>query len=156
MFPHREHPERPILTASITTGVARIARGMRECVSLIDEILRLDHTDWETTLLVGDVEFHQTTEGPYPEHQMRVSVQPSAGYAALSYADSNDPKMSIANSYNPRRPLPAIYLIFNGATGSVFPRTAAISIADTRSALGEWLETRRRPTCIEWCPYDSY
>lgn len=156
MFPHREQPERPILTASITTGVARIARGMRECVVLVDEILKLDHTDWETTLLVGDAEFHQTADGPYPDHQMRVSVKPSAGYAALNYADNSDPNMTIANSYNPRRPPPEIYLIFNGATGSVFPRTAAISIIDTRNALNEWLRTRRRPTCIEWRPYDSY
>ena len=156
MAPHHEQPERPILTASLTTGVARVTHGMQESVSLIDEILTLDHTDWETTLMVGDVEFHQTAEGPYPDHQMRVSVRPSTGYAALNYADNNDPKLSIANSYSPRRPLPDIYLVFNGTTGSVFPRAAAIPIADARKALREWLRTRRRPTCIEWRPYDAY
>lgn len=145
-----------VLTASLTNGVARVTRGMQESARLIDEILKLDHVDWETTLLVGDVEFHQTADGPYPDHQMRVSVRPSEGYAALNHADNSDPIMSIANSYNPRRPLPDIYLIFNGATGSVFPLAAAIPIADTRNALNEWLRTRRRPTCIEWRPYDAY
>jgi hypothetical protein len=156
MSPHPEQPERLVLTASLTTGVARVAHGMRDAAALVDEILTLDHTDWETTLLVGDVEFHQTAEGPYPDHQMRVSVRPSAGYAALNYTDNNDPTMSIANSYNPRRPLPSIYLIFNGDTGAVFPPAAAIPIADARDALHEWLRTRRRPTGIEWRPYDAY
>lgn len=148
--------QRLILTASLTTGVARIAHGIRESADLIDAILQLDHTDWETTLSAGDVEFHQTKEGPLPDHQMRVSVQPSSGYAALSYTDNDDPEMPIANSYNPRRPLPKINLIFNGSTNSVFPRSAAIPIADARRALHEWLRTRRRPTCIEWRPYDTY
>lgn len=156
MSPHAEQPEHLVLTASLTTGVVRVAHGMRECTDLIDQILTLDHTDWETTLMVGDVEFHQTTEGPYPDHQMRVSVRPSAGYAALNYTNNSDPAMSIANSYNPSRPLPGIYLIFNGDTGAVFPRVAAIPIADARNALNEWLLTRQRPTCIEWRPYDEY
>jgi hypothetical protein len=156
MSPHSEQPERLVLTASLTTGVARVAHGMREAVTLIDEILTLDHKDWETTLLVGDVEFHQTLEGPYPDHQMRVSVRPSAGYAALNYTDNNDPTMSVANSYNPRRPLPGIFLIFNGDTGAVFPQAATVPIDDARNALHEWLRTRQRPTCIEWRPYDTY
>lgn len=149
-------PEHPVLTASLTTGVARVARGMTESASLVDEILKLDHTDWETTLSVGDVEFHQTSEGPYPDNQMRVSVQPSRGYAALNHTDTNDPSVYLANSYNPKRPLPEISLIFNGTTGRVFPRTAAIPIADARNALHEWVRTRARPTCIEWRPYDAY
>jgi hypothetical protein len=153
---HREQPTRLVLTASLTTGIARVMHGIRDAATLIDEILTLEHTDWETTLLVGDVEFHQTADGPYPDHQMRVSVQPSAGYAALNYADNNDPTMSIANSYEPRRPFPRVYLIFNGETGAVFPPSAAIPIADARNALHEWLRTRRRPTCIEWRPYDTY
>lgn len=156
MSPHDEQPERLVLTASLTTGVARVAHGMRESADLIEELLTLDHTDWESTLLVGDVEFHQTADGPYPDNQMRVSVRPSAGCAALNYTDNNDPAMSIANSYNPRRPLPGIYLIFNGDTGAVFPRAAVIPIGDARSALNEWLRTRQRPTCIEWRPYDKY
>lgn len=145
-----------VLTASLTTGVARVAHGMKESARLVDEILKLDHAEWETTLLVGSREFHQSTHGPYPDHQMRVSVRPRVGYAALSYSDNNDPAMSIANSYNPRRPLPDIYLIFNGKTGAVFPTTAAIPISDARVALNEWLRTRRRPRCIEWHPYDVY
>ena len=156
MSPHPEQPERLVLTASLTTGIARVAHGIPDATALIDEILTLDHTDWESTLLVGDVEFHQTARGPYPDHQMRVSVRPSAGYAALNYADNADPAMSIANSYNPRRPLPGIYLIFNGGTGAVFPQAAAIPIEHARDALREWLQTRRRPTCIEWRPYDQY
>jgi len=118
--------------------------------------LELDHVDWETTLSVGDVEFHQTRSGPFPDHQLRISVNPSSGYAALNYMDNSDPDMPIANSYNPIRPLAGVDLIFNGATGSVFPRTAAIPIIDARRALNEWLDTRRRPTCIEWRPYDEY
>jgi Immunity protein Imm1 len=156
MSPHDTQPERLVLTASLTTGVARVAHGIAEATSLIDEILKLDHKDWETTLMVGDVEFHQSTEGPYPNHQMRVSVQPSTGYAALNYLDNNDPNMSIANSYSPRRPLPQVDLIFNGSTASVFPRAAAIPIPDAQNALHEWLRTRQRPTCIEWRPYDTY
>jgi hypothetical protein len=54
--------------------------------------------------LVGDVEFRQTTAGPQPDHHMRVSVQPLAGYAALNYTDNNDPTMSMATSYNPSWP----------------------------------------------------
>lgn len=149
-------PERLVVTASLTTGVARVAHGLNDATSLIDEILTLDHADWETTLLVGDAEFHQTANGPYPDHQMRVSARPSAGYAALNHADNNDPDMFIANSYNPRRPLPELNLIFNGTTGAVFPRAAAIPVAEARRALNEWLRTRKRPTCVEWRPYDSY
>jgi hypothetical protein len=145
-----------ILTASLTTGVARAEHGMQASVRLVDEILMTDHTDWETTLSVGDVEFRSTKDGPFPNHQLRISVRPSAGYAALNYTDNDDPHMSIANSYNPKRPLPEVYLIFNGTTGAVFPRTAAIPIADARRALIEWLETWKRPTCIEWRPYDTY
>lgn len=156
MAPQHEQPERLILTASLTTGVVRVAYGIRDAAALIGEILTLDHADWETTLLVGDVEFHQTADGPYPDHQMRISVRPVTGFAALNYTDNTDPNMSIANSYNPKRPLPNVYLVFNGTTGAVFPRTAAIPIADAREALNEWLRTRQRPACIEWRPYDPY
>jgi immunity protein Imm1 of predicted polymorphic toxin system len=116
--------------------------------------LKLDHKDWETILSVGDVEFLQSKDGPFPNRKMTVSVKPSRGYAALNYIDNDDPVMSIANSYNPQRPLPEVYLIFNGSTGAVFPRTAAIPIADARHALYEWLDSRQRPTCIEWRPFD--
>jgi hypothetical protein len=156
MSPHNPQPDRLILTASLTTGVARVAHGMHEAAILVDQVLKLNHKDWETILLVGDVEFHQSPDGPYPNHQMRVSVQPSTGYAALNYTDNDDPDMAIANSYNPSRPLPHIDLIFNGSTASVFPRTAAIPIPDARKALHEWLRTRERPTCIEWRPYDTF
>lgn len=157
MSPHREQPdEGMVLTASLTTGVARVVHGMQDSAILVDEILSLDHTDWETTLLVGDVEYHQSPNGPYPDHQMRVSVRPSMGYAALNYTDHNDPDMAIANSYNPGRPPPNVYLVFNGSCTTMFPPTAAILIPDARNALNEWLRTRRRPTCIEWQPYDAY
>jgi len=145
-----------IVTASLTTGVVRATHGMRESVRLVDEILKLDHVEWETTLSVGDVEFRRTKDGPFPNHQLRISVRPSAGLAALNYMDHDDPLMQIANSFNPKRPLPNAILIFNGTTGSVFPRTAVIPVADARNALIEWLETRKRPTCIEWRPYDAY
>lgn len=152
----REQPERPVLTASLTTGIARVALGVQACRRLIDEILILDHVEWETTLLVGDAEFHQSKDGPYPNHQMRISVRPSVGYAALNYTDNNDRAMPVANSHNPRAPRPEVYLIFNGMTGAVFPPTAAIPIAEARNALNEWLRTRRRPTCIQWLEYDPY
>lgn len=66
MSPRREQPERLVLTASLTTEVGRVAHGIREATRLVDEILKLDHTDWETTLAIGDVEFHQTADGPFP------------------------------------------------------------------------------------------
>ena len=141
MAGQHEQGERLTVTASLTTGVGRVTHGMQESVSLIEEILTMDHVDWETTLSVGDVEFHSTKEeGPYPNHQLRISVRPSASVAALSYIDHDDPQMSIANSYNPKRPLPEVDLIFSGTTASVFPRTAVIPIADARQALTEWLE----------------
>jgi hypothetical protein len=145
-----------IVTASLTTGIARVTHGITASSQLVDEVLRTDHVEWETTMYVGDVEFHCTKDGPFPNHQLRISVRPSAGYAALNYMDHDDPQIPIANSFNPRRSLPGVRLIFNGSTGSVFPLSAAIPIADARKALAEWLTTRRRPTCIEWRPYDGY
>lgn len=145
-----------IVTASVTTGVARVVNGMDDAIRLIDEILSLEHTEWETTLFVGEVEFHRSKEGPFPNHQLRVSASPSSGYAALNYMDHDDPEMPIANSFSRRRPVPELDLVFNGSTGAVFPRTAALPITDARAALVEWLRCRRRPTCIEWRPYDSY
>ena len=156
MAGQHEHPGHLIVTASLTTEVARVAHGMRAAVRLIDEILTLDHLDWETTLSVGDVEFRRTKQGPFPNHQLRLSVRPAAGVAALNYTDHDDPDMTIANSYTSKRPLPEVDLIFNGATGAVFPRTAVIPINEARDALREWLRTRKRPTCIEWRPYDEY
>ncbi|WP_158881161.1 Imm1 family immunity protein [Amycolatopsis anabasis] len=144
-----------IVTAVLTTGSARVTHGMPESVRLIDEILKTDHVHWETILYVGDVEFHSSQDGPIPNHQFRVSVSTTRGFAALNYADHDDPVMPMANSYNPKRPLPEVDLIFSGTTGSVFPRSALISIAQARTALLEWLETRKRPRCIEWRPYEA-
>ena len=144
-----------ILTASLTTGIARVAHGPREALQLIDFILATEHTEWETTLAIGEVEYHTTSQGPFPNHQLRISVSPRAGLAALNYMD-NDAEESIMNSFNPTHPVPEVDLIFSGSTGSVFPRTAAIPIKDAREALLEWIETWRRPTCIHWQPYDSY
>jgi hypothetical protein len=104
---HKES-ERPILTASLTTGVARVTHGMQASIRMIDEILTIDHVTWETTLYVGDVEYHSTKHGPYPNHQLRISVRPSAGFAAINYTDHDDPEISVANSYNPKRPLPEV------------------------------------------------
>jgi hypothetical protein len=89
-----------IVTASLTTGVARVARGMTDAVRLIDEILRMDHAEWETTLFIGDVESHRTKDGPFPNHQLRISVHPSDGLAAINYMDHDDPLMPIANSFS--------------------------------------------------------
>jgi Immunity protein Imm1 len=144
-----------VVTASLTNGVARVTHGLRESVALIDEILALNHTAWETTLSVGDIEFYQTKEGPFPNNQMRVSVNPGADRAALNYTANDYPAMPIANSFNATELPSSVDLIFNGTTGAIFPRMAAISIHDARRALNEWLQTRRRPTCIEWRPYDE-
>ena len=145
-----------IVTALLTTGVGKVSRGEHETHELVEEILRLEHTDWETILCVGDEEFHRDKNGPFPNNQMRVSVSPSAGYAALNYTDHDNPNDPIVNSFNPRRPLPEVLLIFNGTTGAIFPRTAAIPIVDARRALVEWVATRARPACIQWRPYDRY
>lgn len=68
---HKE-PKRPILTAVLTTGVARVTHGMRESAHLIDEILTLDHVDSESILYIGDVEYHsKKSGGPYPNHRSR-------------------------------------------------------------------------------------
>ncbi|GAA2999619.1 Imm1 family immunity protein [Actinokineospora diospyrosa] len=147
--------DRTILTASLTTGVARVAHGIEASTELIAEVLRLDHNEWETILLLGDQQFHQTKNGPFPDQQLRVTVRPTLGYAALNHSDTNsDPP--IANSYNPRLSTPDLVLIFNGSTRTVFPRTAAIPIADAQLALDQWLLTQRRPTCINWQPFDHY
>jgi hypothetical protein len=145
-----------IVTASLTSGIACVARGMAESVKLINQVIRMDHLEWESILSVGTVEYHSSKTGPFPNHQLRISVRPSAGFAALNYIDHDDPKLVIANSFNPKGPLPEVKLIFNGSTGSVFPRSAAIPVAEARTALLEWLETWKRPTCIEWRPYDAY
>lgn len=145
-----------IVTAVLTTGVVTVTHGLEKSTRLVDEVLRANHVKWETTMFVGDAEVRSTKDGPQPNHQLRVSVRPSSGLAALNYMDHDDLEMVIANSYNPARPLPEVDLIFNGETGAVFPRTAAIPIADARAAMVEWIETRRRPTCIEWRPYDNY
>lgn len=143
------------MTVSLTNGIACVAHGPKEALLLVDRILRTEHTEWESTLAVGEVEYHTTPQGPFPNHQLCISVSPRAGLAALNYMD-NDAEESIMNSFNPAHPLPEIDLIFSGSTGGVFPRTAAIPIQDARAALIEWIETRRRPTCVQWRPYDSY
>jgi Immunity protein Imm1 len=145
-----------IVTASLTTGVARVANGMPAALQLVDLVFRTDHSEWETTMYVGDVEFHRTEDGPYPSHQLRISVRPATGYAALNYIDHDDPHMTIANSFNPQQPPPEVRLIFNGTSGSVFPLSAAIPIGHARAAVIEWLQTRKRPTCIAWQSFDNY
>lgn len=146
----------PVLTATLATGVALVERGIANCSRLIDRVLVLDHSTSETILWIGDAAFYQTADGPYPNSQMRVSALPHSGYAALSHADNRNPVLAIANSYNPKTPSPDIHLVFNGETGAVFPRNAAIPIVDARRALNEWLRTRQRPECIKWIPYDEY
>lgn len=156
MAPQQSAPTRMTVTASLTTGIACVARGRAEAVKLVDQIVRTDHVEWETTLYVGDVEFHTSKAGPFPNHQLRISVRPSASLAALMYIDHDDPIMSVAISFSPAGPAPDVKLVFNGAIGSVFPRSAAIPVIYARAALLEWLDSRRRPTCIdwvEWCPF---
>ncbi|MEV6240018.1 Imm1 family immunity protein [Lentzea sp. NPDC051838] len=145
-----------IVTAILSTQIGRSAHGIIECEQLIEEILDTEHLGWETLLAVGDVEFYRDRSGPYPNHQLRVSVSPKNGVAALSYTDHDDPALSIANSHNPDGSSPAIDLVFNGDTRAIFPRSALIPISLARAALTEWLTTRSRPTCIEWVPYDEY
>jgi Immunity protein Imm1 len=148
-----QHRAPTVLTALLTRGVVRVTHTMRDGVALIEEVLSLEHTTQETSLWVGDVEYHSSGDGPYPNHLMRVSVRPSTGCAALSYTDHDDPTVSIVNSFNPGPELSEVYLIFNGDTGDVFPQSAVITIADARSALLEWLRTRSLPTSINWRPF---
>lgn len=150
-----EHPAPVVVTALLTTGAARVAHGVTECAALVEEILALDHVDQETILWVGDVQFHSSRKGPYPNHQMRVSVRPSADCAALSYTDHDDPIVSLVNSFNSGQNLPEVYLIFNGDTGDVFPQSSVIPISHARTALLEWLRTRSLPTSIDWRPFDQ-
>ncbi|WP_103338227.1 Imm1 family immunity protein [Amycolatopsis sp. CA-126428] len=146
-----------ILTGLISDGTARIAEGRTNCSELIGYVLSLEHEDWESTLNIGDIAFYQSPkDGPFPDHQFRISARPSLGLAALSYTDNSDPDMVIADSMNPNPVTPGVRLIFNGTTGAVFPVTAAIPIGDARRALFEWLDTRTRPTCIQWTPHDQY
>ena len=145
-----------IVTAILTTQIGRAARGIIECTQLIEQILDTEHVRWETLLAVGDIEFYTDQSGPFPNQQLRVSVSPQNGVAALSYTDHDDPDLSIVNSHNPDGYIPAVGLIFNGDTGAIFPRSALIPIPRARAALMEWLKTRTRPTCIEWAPYDQY
>lgn len=149
-----QHPAHTVVTALLTTGAVRATHGIKQCTALIDEILTLDHVDQETSLWVGDVEFHSSKEGPFPNHLMRVSILPSAGCAALSYTDHDDPTVSLVNSHNPAPTFPEVYLIFNGETGDVFPQSAMIPIVDARAALLEWVRTRSLPACIEWQPFN--
>lgn len=145
-----------IVTATLTTQVGRVARGVIECTQLVDEILDTEHVDWETLLVVGDVEFFSSPTAEYPNSQMRVSASPANGVGALSYTDHDHPTTPIVNSYNPDRPYFAIDLVFNGTSGSVFPRSAVIPIGHVRMALREWLKTRERPECIDWQTCDDY
>jgi hypothetical protein len=125
---------------------------MLEAIALVDEMLALDHESGESTLLIGDAEYFTSKDGPYPNHQMRVSVRPHQGIAALHYVDHDDAVMSAAYSYSSSfssQP-PEVYLIFRGDTGRLFPQQSIISIADARAAILEWLRTGQRPRCIEW------
>jgi immunity protein Imm1 of predicted polymorphic toxin system len=151
-----ENAEPLVVTAILTTGAVRVTHGMAESEALVEEILTLNHEDLETTMWVGDIEYHTTQDGPYPNRQMRISVLPSSRYAALSYTDHDDPNLSVVNSHNPMEDSPEVYLIFNGDTGDVFPRSAVIPITDARNALLELLQTRSLPTCIEWRPFDRH
>lgn len=145
-----------VVTASLTTSVVRVTRGIVECTALVAEIMTLEHIDLETIMWIGDAEFHSSKEGPYPNSQMRVSVRPTLQCAALSYTDHDDPTMSIVNSFNPEASLIEAHLIFNGDMGSVFPQSSVISIAGAQNALLEWIQTRSLPTCIEWRPFDPH
>lgn len=145
-----------IVTATLTTQIGRVARGIIECTQLIDQVLKIEHTEWETLLYIGDEQYYSESKGPYPNHQLRVSASPMRGVAALNYTDHDDPMMTIANSINVGGLSYAVDLVFNGDTGAVFPQSAVIPIEDAHAALVEWISTRKRPKCIEWVPYDKY
>lgn len=145
--------ERLVVTAVLATGIATVTRGEAASHALFETILTTEHTLWETLLYVGNEEFRQGKSGPFPNHQLRISVKPRLGYAAINYQDHEDPVLPNANSFNPAQPPPNVNLIFSGSTGAVFPNHSAISIHDARLALWEWLRTRKRPTCIQWRAY---
>ncbi|SFQ75471.1 Imm1 family immunity protein [Amycolatopsis rubida] len=142
-----------ILTAALATGIAVAAEGKNAAAALVDQILDIDHTEQESVLCVGEQEFYTSKKnGPFPNHQFLVSVSTVYALAALTYRDHDDPVMPIANSYNSERPLPELDLICDGETGAVFPRTALIPVSLARMGLLEWLDTWKRPACIEWRP----
>ncbi|WP_394622089.1 Imm1 family immunity protein [Lentzea sp. JNUCC 0626] len=135
--------------------MAVVTHGETRSFELIDAVLSMDHDTWETILYVGSEEFRQTEGGPYPNHQLRISVNPRRGYAAINFQDHDDPALPNANSFNPE-PTPAdLFLVFSGNTGAVFPSSAAIEVEQARAALRQFVVTRKRPTNIQWRPYGS-
>lgn len=154
-MPSPDKPPAPtIVTALLMNETVRVTHTMRDGVALIEEILSLEHTNQESSLWVGDVEYHSSGDGPYPNHLMRVSARPSIGCAALSYTDQEDPASTVVHSFNSGQDLPETFLIYNGNTGAVFPHWAAIPVTHARNALLEWLRTRSLPTCINWRPHN--
>ncbi|GAA3847062.1 hypothetical protein GCM10022243_11450 [Saccharothrix violaceirubra] len=147
-----------IVTASLTTGIVTVLRGEEAFCEFAEKLLITPHPMWESVMSIGDQEYfaEPLTGGPVPNHQLRISVDPVAGFAALNYCDHDDDAMPLANSYNPGHPSPQVDLIFSGATGAVFPRSAAVPIEDARKALHEWFRTGLRPRCIKWRPYDQF
>ncbi|GAA2977477.1 Imm1 family immunity protein [Actinokineospora diospyrosa] len=141
-----------IVTATLSTGISRVTNGLSESVSLIEDVLNIEHVDWETILLVGDHEFYTTPEGPVPNSQFRVSVRPSLGIAALNHTDHDRADLPNVNSYNPIHLGRPAELIFSGTTGMVFPPGSAITIESAYVALIEWLQTFQRPACVQWRP----
>ncbi|WP_133853418.1 Imm1 family immunity protein [Labedaea rhizosphaerae] len=155
--PNASRDDRLIVTAALTTRVVRVARGRDAAIELVDEILSMDHRDRETSLSIGDVEFYQSkTGGPFPNHQFRLSVRPSSAVGACNYIDNLDLIMPVAYSWNPDKSWPDVDLILNGSTGAVFPPWSVISIDDVCRSLLEWLDTQKRPTCIQWRPSELW
>ncbi|QWF81939.1 Imm1 family immunity protein [Amycolatopsis sp. CA-230715] len=149
-----ERASRLTVTASLSNGVARVAHGKAAAVNLIDTILATEHTRSETLLYIGDREYYSAPDGgPIPNHQFRITVSSLRRVAALHYSDHDDTDMPHAVTYDPRQPHPEVDLIFSEETGAVFPRSALIPITHARMALLEWLETRKRPRCVEWIAY---
>lgn len=145
-----------VVTVTLSTGVAQVCKGTAEALKMFEEVLHTEHTTAETVMSIGDEEYLTSDKGPWPNHQLRISASPSAGCAAINYMDHDDPQMTIANSFNPSSDFSGVHLVFNGRVGSMFPQDAAIPISLARDALHEWLDTHKRPTCIEWRPYDHY
>lgn len=57
-----DRDDRPpmIVTAALTTGIARVTQGLSASLQLFDDILGMDHAEWESILYVGDTEYHCT------------------------------------------------------------------------------------------------
>ncbi|WP_433871809.1 Imm1 family immunity protein [Saccharopolyspora sp. CA-218241] len=89
-----------------------------------------------------------------PGHQMRVNVDESRRWGAISYVAEG----ARGGAWNTRNPAPpaATTVWFDGSTPTAFPRSAVLPLAEVREAVAEFCRTGLRPTCVRWQPGHWY